>query len=143
MKSIHGQSAFKRTSPQATDSIRQAPEQTLDSINSFDLFCPSVKDAKNARFAVLDNFKEISRIMTQNFLTHKKLQERYQKSSIPRTEAERMRVEEEAQMRMTNILKKMHSPANFSAPHSQNPGHGNSVHLKKNFLSSKRQLQSL
>lgn len=78
--------------------------------------------------------------MTQNFLTHKKLQERYQKSSIPKTEAERMRVEEEAQMRMTNILKKMHSPANFSAPHSKNPGshqqQGTSIQLKKNFLNN-------
>jgi len=49
----------------------------LDGENEFKKFCPAEKDRQNARVAVLDNFKEISRIMTQNYLTHKKLEKRY------------------------------------------------------------------
>ena len=62
---------------------------------------------------MLENFKEISRIMTQNFLTHKKLEQRYEKTAIPKSEKQKMREELGAQDRMTNILKKMHSPTNF------------------------------
>ena len=71
---------------------------------------------------MLDNFKEISRIMTQNFLTHKKLEKRYEKTAIPKSEITKMREEEVAQQRMTNILKKMHSPSNFAAPEVILPG---------------------
>lgn len=71
---------------------------------------------------MLDNFKEISRIMTQNFLTHKKLEKRYEKTAIPKSEITKMREEEVAQQRMTNILKKMHSPSNFAAPEVTLPG---------------------
>ena len=45
---------------------------------------------------MLDNFREISRIMTQNFLTHKKLEKRYEKTAIPKSELDRKRLEEEA-----------------------------------------------
>lgn len=38
----------------------------------------------NPRQQVLENFKEISRIMTQNFLTHKKLEKKYANSSLPK-----------------------------------------------------------
>lgn len=54
--------------------------------------------------------------MTQNFITHKKLEKRYEKSSIPKMEMNRKRIEEEAANRMMNILKMMHSPNNFSQP---------------------------
>ena len=64
--------------------------------NDFSKFCPAEKQVKNARLAVLDNFKEISRIMTQNFLTHKKLEKRYEKTAIPRSELAKMREEEGA-----------------------------------------------
>lgn len=53
--------------------------------------------------------------MTQNFLSHKKLEKRYEKTSIPKSEMVRKREEEEAQDRMTVILKTMHSPSNFAA----------------------------
>ena len=96
---------------------------TLDLGNDFSRFCPSEHQGeKNARLAVLDNFKEISRIMTQNFLTHKKLEKRYEKTAIPRSELAKMREEEQAQNRMTSILKKMHSPNNFAAPYQTLPG---------------------
>ena len=60
--------------------------------------------------------------MTQNFLTHKKLEKRYEKTAIPRSELTKMREEEQAQQRMTSILKKMHSPSNFAAPQILLPG---------------------
>ena len=88
---------------------------TLDADSTYSRFCPPNKNVQNARLEVLDNFKQISRIMTQNFLTHKKLETRYKNAAIPRSERERKRLEESAQQRMTNILKKMHSPANFAA----------------------------
>ena len=51
------------------------PKTTLNLDNTFSSFCPPEREreVKNTRLAVLDNFKEISRIMTQNFITHKKL----------------------------------------------------------------------
>ena len=60
--------------------------------------------------------------MTQNFLTHKKLEKRYEKTAIPKSELDRKRLEEEAQQRMTSILKKMHSPSNFAAQEVFLPG---------------------
>jgi len=54
-------------------------------------FCPSDKSERsvagnqNPRLTVLENFKEISRIMTSNFMTHKKLEKRYQ-GTIPKSE---------------------------------------------------------
>ena len=91
---------------------------TLDSNNDFTKFCPPAdKDGnQNPRLSILNNFKEISRIMTQNFLTHKKLESRYEKTAIPRSELLKMREEERAQERMTGILKQMHSPRNFASP---------------------------
>jgi len=82
------------------------------------MFCPpkEKKGSKNARLAVLDNFKEISRIMTQNFLTHKRLEKRYEKTAIPRSELLKMREEGKASERMTGILKQMHATNNFAAP---------------------------
>ena len=110
---------------------RASPQLTLDMDNSFARFCPT-EDKKarnsNARQAVLDNFKEISRIMTQNFLQHKKLEARFNsRTAIPRQEKKRMQLEEDAQQRMTNILKKMHSPSNFTGNEQTMPGKTTSV----------------
>lgn len=60
--------------------------------------------------------------MTQSFLTHKKLEKRYEKTAIPKSELAKMREEEQAQCRMTSILKKMHSPNNFAPPQMMLPG---------------------
>ena len=73
------------------------PSVTLDSDNDYGKFCPPDRpEQKNARLAILDNFREISRIMTQNFITHKKLEKRYEKTAIPRSEQIKMREEQEA-----------------------------------------------
>ena len=79
---------------------------------------------------MLENFREISRIMTQNFLSHKKIEQRYNKSAIPKAELTRMRMEGDAQQRMTNILKMMHSPNNFAAPEIMLPGQKKSSMLQ-------------
>ena len=80
-ESIHGYSVFKRSSPVSQDIFKTVPEATLDMGNTYSHFCPTDKSdsATNPRLAVLENFKEISRIMTQNFITHKKIEKRYQK----------------------------------------------------------------
>ena len=76
---------------------RASPSVTLDTDSTYSRFCPPNKNVQNARLEVLDNFKQISRIMTQNFLTHKKLETRYKNAAIPRSERERKRLEESAQ----------------------------------------------
>ena len=75
---------------------RASPALTLDMDSTYGRFCPPEKNTQNARLAVLDNFKEISRIMTQNFLTHKKLEKRYEKTAIPKSEMDRKRQEDDA-----------------------------------------------
>ena len=40
----------------------------------------------NPRQQVLENFKEISRIMTQSYLMQKKIEKRYGKASLPASE---------------------------------------------------------
>ena len=86
MRSVHGSSVFRNTSPVTQDPYRASPHATLDGDNAFGKFCPPEKQVKNARLAVLDNFKEISRIMTQNYITHKKLEKRYEGAAIPKSE---------------------------------------------------------
>ena len=107
---------FKRTSPVSQDIYRASPEATLNKDCTYKNFCPFDKSEKaNPRLAVLENFKEISRIMTNNFISHKKLEQRYQ-GALPKTELKRVQVEGEAASRMTSVLKLMHSPHNFSQP---------------------------
>jgi hypothetical protein len=90
---------------------------TLNKDCTYKSFCPPEKtDSRgNPRLAVLENFKEISRIMTNNFISHKKLEQRYH-GALPKTEYKRVQIEEEAASRMVNILKLMHSPNNFNGP---------------------------
>jgi len=70
---------------------------------------------ENSRLTVLQNFKEINRIMTSNFLKNKSLEQKY-KSRIPRDVLEKKGVEDQATSTMTSIMKKMHSPRNFTSP---------------------------
>ena len=55
-------------------------------------------------------------------MAHKKLEKRYEKTALPKSELSKMREEQSAQQRMTSILKKMHSPTNFAAPENLLPG---------------------
>ena len=115
-ESVHGKSIFKRSSPVSQDIYRALPEATLDKDCAYKHFVPppvKMDETPNPRLAVLENFKEISRIMTQNFIQHKRLEKRYN-GTVPKSELTQMKVEEEAATRMTNILKMMHSPKNFT-----------------------------
>jgi hypothetical protein len=87
IESLHGSSKFKRTSPVSQDIYRATPEVTLNKDCTYKSFCPPEKtDSRgNPRLAVLENFKEISRIMTNNFISHKKLEQRYH-GALPKTE---------------------------------------------------------
>ena len=60
---------------------------------------PSGPLEKNPRLMALDNFKEISRIMTKNYLANKKLEARFGKASgtMPKNERDKKRIEDEAQ----------------------------------------------
>lgn len=54
--------------------------------------------------------------MTKNFLAHKQLEKRFEKTVIPKAERDKLRTENEAQQRMIDMLKKMHHPAQFMSP---------------------------
>jgi hypothetical protein len=73
---------------------------------------------QNPRLMALNNFKEISRIMTKNYLANKKLEARFGKASgtMPKNERDKKRVEDEAQQRMVDMLKKMHMSTTFMSP---------------------------
>ena len=70
---------------------------------------------ENPRLTVLQNFREINRIMTTQFLKNKTLESKY-KSRIPRDVMEKKAVEDAAAQNMTNVMKKMHSPRQFMSP---------------------------
>lgn len=75
IESLHGHQVFRRSSPVSQDIFRASPEATLDKDCTYRSFCPIDRsDSTNPRLAVLENFKEISRIMTNNFISHKKLE---------------------------------------------------------------------
>ena len=71
-------------------------QSTLDQGTSFKHYVPKINDQKNPRLQALDNFKEISRIMTKNFLAHKQLEKRFEKTVIPKAERDKLRTENEA-----------------------------------------------
>ena len=79
--------------------------------STYESYVPKINKQKNPRLQALDNFKEISRIMTKNFLAHKQLEKRFEKTVIPKAERDKLKTENEAQQRMIDMLMKMHSPS--------------------------------
>jgi hypothetical protein len=78
IKGAHGVSSnFKRSSPSPDklfDDTRGAcPE--INSYNNINQFMPS--KSEKPRLTVLQNFKEINRIMTSTFMKNKALEEKY------------------------------------------------------------------
>lgn len=53
--------------------------------------------------------------MTNNFRKNKQLEEKY-KQRLPADFAQKMEMEQLATANMINIMKKMHSPRNFTSP---------------------------
>ena len=83
---------------------RAHPGITLDKDTNFSHYVPPVKNQptgpieKNPRLMALDNFKEISRIMTKNYLANKKLEAKFGKASgMPKNERDKKRIEDDAQ----------------------------------------------
>jgi hypothetical protein len=107
----------QRSSFEKLDRMQPSVKFSQKSFDKFDsLHSTAPNSIKNPRAQVLENFKEISRIITQNFLNHKSMEKRYDKSSLPPSEYARITKEEEAQKRMTTLMKKMHDTSTFSAP---------------------------
>mmetsp|Transcript_22821 Transcript_22821/g.35133 ORF Transcript_22821/g.35133 Transcript_22821/m.35133 type:complete len:86 (+) Transcript_22821:275-532(+) len=70
---------------------------------------------EKSRFTVLQNFKEINRIMTSNFLKNKQLENKF-KTRIPNEVQQKKEADDSATSAMTLIMKQMHSPRNFTSP---------------------------
>ena len=74
MAALHMNNPFNRTSPTPAitfDQTRGASVQ-LNSYNHLSQYMPGKEE--NSRLTVLQNFKEINRIMTSNFLKNKSLE---------------------------------------------------------------------
>ena len=77
--SVHQDKEFVRSSPNRTntfDDVRGA-SSCINSYNHLNQYMPGEKE--KSRLTVLQNFKEINRIMTSNFLKNKQLESKYKK----------------------------------------------------------------
>ena len=115
LTTMHKDREFIRSSPNKThtfDDVRGA-SPSITSYNHLNQFMPG--DKEKSRLTVLQNFKEINRIMTSNFLKNKQLESKYKKG-IPRDILQKKEQDEQATSTMTTIMKQMHSPRNFVSP---------------------------
>lgn len=109
---VHGSKQFKRSSPSPTktfDEVRGASPE-INSYNNIKQNLPT--DKEFPRLSVLQNFKEISRIMTSTFLKNKQLEKKYQ-SRLPHDMRAKQDQENAVTSQMTGIMKRMHSPRSF------------------------------
>ena len=67
--------------------INRKPEEMLNSTNKLTTFLPS--EFENPRLNILQNFKEINRIMTGSYLKNKEIEERYRNSTMPEDELQK------------------------------------------------------
>lgn len=72
------------------------------------------------RLTVLQNFREISRIMTNTYMKNKQLESRYN-ARIPADEMEKKEMEERATQEMIAKMKMLVSPKQFG-PQMKQPG---------------------
>ena len=115
ISALHRDNKFQRSSPSPArtfDETRGASVE-MNSYNHLNQYMPGPHE--KSRLTVLQNFKEINRIMTSNFLKNKQLESKY-KSRIPNDVLQKKEQEEQATSQMTLIMKKMHSPRNFVSP---------------------------
>mgnify|MGYP000070373531 CR=1 FL=1 len=114
VRSLHNDKNFKASSPSPArtfDNTRGASPE-LNSYNNIKQFMPSTNE--QPRLTVLQNFKEISRIMTSTFIKQKDLESKYKKG-LPKALKEVRDAETAATSHMCQIMKKMHSPRNFTS----------------------------
>ncbi|CDW77147.1 UNKNOWN [Stylonychia lemnae] len=115
--------AFKRTSPSPEHIGKN--QATLNGSNKFQTHLKS--EIEQPRLNILHNFKEISRIMTNNFLKYKDLEKKYQKQSMPKEEMMQKRLDDDVTQKMTVIMKQMNSPRNFQSPGRRGQSQSNSL----------------
>eukprot|EP00347_Sterkiella_histriomuscorum_P014102 403362161 len=109
LSSLQHQS-FKRSSP-SPQHIGQV-KVTLNNGNKFNTFLKN--EVEQPRLNVLANFKEISRIMTNNFLKYKQIEQKYKKQQIPNEDLAQKQIDDQTTQKMTFIMKQMNSPRNFT-----------------------------
>ena len=87
---------------------------------------------------VLENFKEINRIMTQTFLKNKQLDKKFA-NRLPADLRPRREYEENATSQMSQLMKKMHSPKEFRADYKKvgEPSNYQNVKLARHIMISK------
>lgn len=115
MSRLHKEQEFKQSSPKPAalfDDVRGACSQ-INSYNNYQQFMAG--NEEKSRLKVLQNFKDINRIMTSNFLKNKELQKKYN-SRIPKDVQKANEADNLATSTMTDIMKKMQSPRNFTSP---------------------------
>ena len=82
----------------------------INSANGFATFLH--KEDEIPRLSVLENYKQISRIMRNSFLKAKDIEQRFKNNALSNEELKRKREEEENNKKLTKILKQMNSPRN-------------------------------
>ena len=89
----------------------------INSLNAFETFLRNHDEVP--RLSVLENYKGISRIMRNNFLKAKDLEQRFKNNALTAEELKKKKEQEENTQKLTKILKQMNSPRNaFVTPES-------------------------
>lgn len=91
----------------------------INSHNGFETFLR--KKDEIPRLSILENYKQISRIMRNSFLKAKDIEQRFKNNALSSDELKKKKEEEENTKKLTKILKQMNSPRNAFATqdHSQ------------------------
>jgi hypothetical protein len=91
----------------------------INSHNGFETFLR--KKDEIPRLSILENYKQISRIMRNSFLKAKDIEQRFKNNALSSEELKKKKEEEENTKKLTKILKQMNSPRNAFATqdHSQ------------------------
>lgn len=85
----------------------------INSTNGFETFLK--KKDEIPRLSILENYKQISRIMRNSFLKAKDIEQRFKNNALSNEELKKKKEEEENTKKLTKILKQMNSPRNAFA----------------------------
>ena len=85
----------------------------INSTNGFETFLR--RQDEIPRLSILENYRQISKIMRNSFLKAKDIEQRFKNNALSNEELKKKREEEENTMKLTKILKQMNSPRNAFA----------------------------
>jgi hypothetical protein len=85
----------------------------INSTNGFETFLK--RQDEIPRLSILENYRQISKIMRNSFLKAKDIEQRFKNNALSNEELKKKREEEENTMKLTKILKQMNSPRNAFA----------------------------